>query len=62
MTDNPNQSILSRLMEIFPNKEIIFEKDLSLIAGLQLEYDDNIINLNMKYWIKKMFNTIKGEI
>lgn len=60
--EDPQDGFKKSISGLFKNKNICYQKDISLGAGLKLEYNDNIINLNVKSLIENTISNIKNTL
>lgn len=49
------------LENIFPNKELLIKEDPSLLLGIRIKNNDDIIEMNLKNSLQTMLNQITQE-
>jgi hypothetical protein len=52
----------AKMQQLFPGKDLSIEADPSIGGGMQVEYDDTIIDVSLKSLIERTFSRIKESI
>lgn len=58
----PDAELKKAVEGIFAGKEIEYQTEPSIGAGFQIEYEDNILNLNMRTIIEKTIHGLKESL
>lgn len=62
LSDLPDEDGRKKFSEIFKDKELKFETDRTLGAGVHIEYGDNVLKLNVQSLIKRTINSLKESL
>lgn len=55
------KKLVANFQNIFPNKKITFIKNSSLIAGVRINYNDDIFEVSVKNNLEKILNSISED-
>ncbi|OGH37772.1 MAG: hypothetical protein A2905_02950 [Candidatus Levybacteria bacterium RIFCSPLOWO2_01_FULL_36_10] len=62
IANDPDKNTHENISKLFKSKNIKFKIDPKIGAGLKVEYDDNIVSLNVRNLIERTISDIKDTL
>lgn len=60
MPELPDKSTENAVSAVFRNRKVYFSEDKTMGAGMQIQLDDNLININVKNLIERAIDKMKS--